>query len=280
VKVMVTGGGGFIGSHVMEKLTEYGIESVSFDLHGDGPAGAPWRRLDVRSYAQVYSMLAGCTHVIHLAGVLGTAELFPRAHDAVDANVHGTLNVLQACEYRGAAFVGITMPDVWDNVYQATKLCAKRLASAWHRHKGVPVSHVRAYNAFGVGQKVHGVQKIIPTFADRAWKGEPLPVWGDGTQQVDLVWAGDLAEMLIRACEFGDDQVFDGGTATGLSVNEVASYVIARAGNRSQISYLPMRAGEHPAKVVAEGEGWDLLGYTSQGVRWDMLDRTVDSYRR
>jgi len=199
-------------------------------------------------------------------------------HDAIDVNVHGTLNVLQACEHHGLGYVSITMPEVWDNVYQATKRCARNLASAWHRHKSIPVSHIRAFNAYGAGQKLRPVQKIIPTFAYRGWRGEPLPVWGDGTQQVDLVWAGDVAGMLVRALAFGHDEVLDAGTGEGQSVADVARQVIAMTGSRSAVEHLPMRAGEHEAKCVAGGEGWDLTGWHPP-VRPDELERAVASYR-
>ena len=271
VRVLVTGGHGFIGRHVMTALADHGHEGVSFDLD----AGQ-----DVR-----YALAVGAAfgdfapdHVIHLAGVLGTAELFADPHGAVDANIHGTLNVLQACETAGAGYTGITMPSVWSNPYQATKRCARDFASAWHQHRGVPVSHVRAFNAYGEGQKLGPVQKIIPTFADRAHRGEPLPVWGDGTQQVDLVHAGDVAEMLVSAMDFGGDEVLDAGTGSGMSVNEVAALVIAQAGSRSRAEYLPMRPGEHEAKCVATGEGWELTGWHPP-VRGGELARTIASYR-
>jgi UDP-glucose 4-epimerase len=269
MRILVTGAAGFLGRFLAARLDEAGTETVPFDAATGG---------DVRDAAAVDAAVAGCGHVIHLAGMLGTAELFAAAHEAVAVNVTGTLNVLQACERHGAGYTGITMPRVWFNAYQATKGCAMDLALAWNRHKGLPVSHVRAFNAYGAGQKLRPVQKIIPTFADRGWRGEPVPVWGDGTQQTDLVWAGDIAEMLARATGFGGAEVFDAGTGCGMSVNEVADRVIAWTGRRSQVAYLPMRPGEHPAKVVADGEGWDLLGWHPP-VRPDELERAVGSYR-
>lgn len=269
MRVLVTGSGGFLGRYTVSALHDAGYEIRHFDLHGDD---------DIRTPEHVDAAVSGCGHVIHLAGALGTAELFSQPHDAVDVNVHGTLNVLQACERHNAAYTGITMPEVWDNVYQATKRCGRSLAAAWHRHRGVPVSHVRAFNAYGAGQKLRPVQKIIPTFAHAGWRGEPLPVWGDGTQQVDLVWAGDIAAMLVRALEFGGDEVLDAGTGTGMPVGDVARQVIAMTGGRSVIEYLPMRQGEHEAKVVASGEGWDLTGWHPPA-RPDELERTVASYR-
>ncbi len=268
MRVLVTGSRGFIGRHVMTALDNAGIESVQFDkVDGD----------DVLQNSKINRKAQGCTHVIHLAGILGTSELFSRAHDAIDVNVHGTLNVLTACERNGLGYVGCTTPEVWDNVYQATKHCARSLASAWHRHKGVPVCNVRAFNAYGEGQKLRPVQKIIPTFAWRGWRGEPLPVWGDGTQHVDLVWVGDVAEMLVRALHFGADEVFDAGTGVGRSVIDIAHDVINMTGGRARIKHLPMRAGEHEANGVAGGQGWDLIGFRPI-VRSDQLRRTVRSY--
>jgi hypothetical protein len=96
-------------------------------------------------------------------------------------------------------------------VYTATKVAATRLASAYHHTHGLPVSHVRAFNAFGPGQ-AHGPghpQKIIPTFAVEAWAGRPIPIWGDGNQTVDLIHTSDLARMLVDAIDHGDDVTFD-----------------------------------------------------------------------
>ena len=122
--------------------------------------------------------LAPCDAVIHLAGILGTEELFHDPHRAVDVNIKGTLNVLEACRMHELGHVGVTMLQVWENVYQATKNCAAdRLASAWHRHYGMPVSHVRAFNGFGPGQAFgpgHS-RKIFPTFAAAAWKSHSHP---------------------------------------------------------------------------------------------------------
>jgi UDP-glucose 4-epimerase len=220
-----------------------------------------------------------CDAVIHLAGVLGTSELFQDPYRAVDVNIKGTLQVLQACQaLSGARYVGITMPQVWDNVYQATKLCSAKLASAWHRHFDIPVSHVRAFNAFGEGQKVYGVQKIIPTFATMAWAGEPLPVWGDGEQLVDLVYVKDVARMLVDAMQFEDDRTFDAGTGQPITVNEVARLIQEMTGHFVGIDHLPMRSGEHGHGIVAEGEGWADLGWAPD-FRLEELMSTVAWYK-
>lgn len=255
MKVVVTGGSGFIGAATGRKLEEAGHEWFAFDRYTDA---------DILNLDDL-KLFKGMDHVIHLAGMLGTEELFDAAHEAIEVNMIGTLNVLQACEEYALGYTGISMPDSdWKNVYQATKLGAMRLASAWHDNKGVPVSHVRAFNAYGPGQK-HGEghpRKIIPTFATEAYAKRPIPIWGNGLQSVDLVHVDDVAEMLVRAMRFGDDQTFDAGTGEESTVRRVAWMVNMITGNDRGYELHPMRLGEKPdTAIVAKGEGWDLLGW-------------------
>lgn len=272
-KVVVTGGEGFIGTPVMEELRKRGYSPESYGLAEGG----------VENYRFLRMAVEGAEFVIHLAGVLGTHELGENVTSikhAVDVNVKGTVNVLEACRDSGARYVGITMPQVFPSVYTATKVAATRLATVYHRDGGLPVSHVRAFNAFGPGQ-AYGPghpQKIVPTFVIRALRNLPLPVWGDGEQGVDLIHTGDLATMLVDAAAFGDDEVFDGGTGEMHTVADFAKLVIEQCGSSSTIEYLPMRRGERPTQIVAYGDGWEQLGWKPQWRLHDLLD-TIRWYR-
>jgi UDP-glucose 4-epimerase len=272
VKVLVTGGSGFIGSAVHTRLNAQGHESKRFDLA---------LGLDVRSFNDLRIESEDCDAVIHLAGKLGTHELFDEIDEAIDVNIKGTVNVLEACRANGLSYVGISMPQVFKSIYTATKVCTGWIASAFHETYGVPVSHVRAYNAFGPGQ-AHGPghpQKIIPTFAYNITHGLPVPVWGDGEQTVDLIHTDDLAHMLVDALSFGEDDHFDGGTGQAFTVNETINLVAEYAGvSDPTIEYLPMRRGERPTHIVATGEGWDLLGWHPE-FREDDLVETVEYYK-
>lgn len=265
MRVLVTGGAGFIGSAVVLRLKEEGHEPVEFD-----------RPQDIRDAVAVTEAVHDVDAVIHLAGMLGTHELFDHARTAIEVNVHGTLNVLQACEASGAAYVGITMPvSGWANVYTATKHCAQDLASAWHRHRGVPVSHVRAYNAYGPGQKTGPghPQKIVPTFATEAWAGRPIPIWGDGEQTVDLIHADDLARLLVDGLEYGDDRIIEGGSGAALTVNQVAALVqLITGGSSKDVEHLPMRDGETAHTTI-------VAPVATAAFDLDRFRETVESYR-
>jgi len=266
-KVLVTGGEGFIGTPVMAELARRDYEPESYGLAEGG----------VENFRNLRQKVEGCEFVIHLAGVLGTHELGENVatiKNAVSVNVNGTVNVLEACLQAGARYVGITMPQVFPSVYTATKVAATRLATFYHRDYGVPVSHVRAFNAFGPGQ-AYGPghpQKIVPTFVINALRGTPIPIWGDGDQGVDLVHTADLATMLVDAAAFGDDDVFDGGTGEMHTVEEFAKLVIHLTDSSSEIEHLPMRRGEKPTQIVAYGEGWDKLGWQPRFRNIDLED--------
>lgn len=270
MKIAITGGGGFLGTHAIEYARSQGHDAWAFDRsNGEDILG------DLDG-------LEGADTVIHLAGVLGTAELFEYPEAAVEANVVGTLRILQWCRSHDAGYVGITMPDSsWANVYQATKLCAMRLATAWHRNYGIPVSHVRAFNAYGEGQKfgVGHPQKFIPTFATLGYEGIPLPIWGSGHQTVDPVDAKDVARMVVDAARFGDDEIFDAGTGEAVSILAIAGFVNGVTANNAGVSFLPMRPGETPdTRIVARGEGWKKLGWKPE-LNWNRIKEVVESYK-
>jgi len=271
MKIAVTGGGGFLGAATIAYAEEQGHTAWRFD------------RNDGNDVLGDLDGLKGAECVIHMAGMLGTAELFDTAEEAVQANIVGTIRVLEWCRNNDARYVGITMPDSnWANVYQATKLCSQRLATAWHRNFGVPVSHVRAFNAYGPGQK-YGPghpQKLIPTWSTLAWQGKPLPMWGNGKQTVDLVRAEDVGKMLVLATAWGGDQVFDAGTGQAIEVIQLAQYVNTVTHNeQAGILMLPMRYGEEPeSQIVAQGEGWGKIKFRPM-FNWADLLPTIQSYK-
>lgn len=271
MRITVTGGSGFIGAATVRALE--GHEVTVFD-HALGH--------DVRDPDDCDMAIEGADAVIHLAGVLGTAELFDQVQRAISVNVAGTANILDSCKRYGAAYVGITMPDCWPSLYQATKLAAVRIAESYHHNYGVPVTHIRAFNAYGPGQ-AHGPthpQKIIPTFAWHAWRGLPMPIWGDGDQTVDLVHVDHIARCLAKAAEggafFGCGETWDACSGFELTVLDVARRVGAICGS-TKVEFLPMRAGEleHTKLCGTDGVfGFDL----DLRVRDELFREAVESY--
>lgn len=268
MRIAVTGGAGFFGRATITAAETAGHEVWAFDRELEHDVLGSLAALD------------GADAVIHLAGVLGTSELFDMPETALDVNIKGTLRVLQWCRDHGARYVGVSMPDPFPSVYTATKVAARRLTTAWHHAYGLPVSTVRAFNGYGPHQH-HGPghpQKIVPTFARAAWEGRPLPIWGDGEQAMDLVHADDVGRMLVEATGHGDDVTFDAGTGVPVTVNALAAFVLDVTGSTAGVERLPMRPGEIPVQITATGEGWERLTWKPE-LDWDRIAETIQWYR-
>lgn len=252
MRVAITGAGGFIGRAVAHELAARGHATIAIDRR--------WGH-DVCDADTMIKLTNGCDVVIHLAGVLGTSEILDDLHQAIAVNVGGTANMLEACRRNAARYIGITMPDCWPSAYQATKLAGVRLAAAYENAYGLPVAHLRTFNVYGPGQ-AHGPghpQKILPTFASCAHRGDPLPIWGDGMNTVDLVHVDDVAVNFAELVECGWSDTWDCGSGYETRVLDVARLVCATAGGRFLVEYLPMRAGEtNDTHLAASRFGPDL----------------------
>lgn len=270
MKIAVTGGNGFIGAAVLRVAQEWGHDAWSFD------------RSDGNNIMGPLDGLKGADSVIHLAGLLGTHELFEAVEESIDVNIFGAYRIMNWCLENEASYVGITMPDAFPSIYTATKIASQRLATALYHSRGLRVSHVRAFNAYGPGQK-YGPghpQKIIPTFASLGWRQVPIPIWGDGTQGVDLIHVDDIARILVGATNWTGNQIIDAGTGTSTSVNQVADFVLQVTKSAGGAEHLPMRDGETPTRIVAQGAGWNLLPPGMKPIfSWDKLEETVRWYR-
>lgn len=275
MRVLVSGGSGWIGTATCRALEQRGHEPVIFDRRNGH---------DVTNLQDVRDTVRTCDRVITLSGVLGTHELFAAPQEAVDVNVIGGLNVVRACSEYDVPLTAITLPRVNPSLYAATKACAMDIAEAYRHGPGLRVSYVRAFNVFGPGQAQGGdhPQKIIPTFSTKGWAGEPLPIWGDGMLWTDLVHVDDVARMLVEAMAFSDGQVFDAGTGYVQTVLAVAERVIELTGGQSKIEHMEPRMGERSVSTdrdVARGEGWDLLRGWHPVFDPDRLAEAVESYR-
>ena len=279
MRVGVTGGAGFIGQWVCRELFARGHVPVVFDRVRERADFLG----DVRDATAVHEFAAHVDGIIHLAAVLGTQETALLPGPAVDTNIGGAVNVIEAARVNGLPVVNICVGNHWMlNTYSTTKTCAERLFEQFRREAGLQVNQVRVVNAYGPGQSVarpYGsakVRKIVPSFAVRAICGDDLEVYGDGLQVSDCVFVGDVARVLVKALEAAAagrvfDRVVEVGPVEHRTVLQVAEMVRLLADSDSLIRHLPMRPGEEPgASVTADVStlelvGEDPAGFTSLG---------------
>jgi len=271
MKVMVTGAGGFIGGHVIDNLISRGIDVIAFDRMHKGELLRPgvFRFLgDTRDETAVSEAVGVSDGVIHLAGVLGTSETIDNPVPAVETNIRGSLNVFQAVRQYHKRAVYITVGNYWfNNTYSITKTTAELLAWMFNREHGTKIAVVRALNAYGPRQKALPVRKIMPNFIGQALRGEPIMVYGDGEQVMDMIHVEDVADILVRALLVNHEQYsylpernidnlvkFEAGTGRETTVNDIANMVLdavaVYGGDRGTIEHVAMRGGEPPRSVV------------------------------
>lgn len=268
MRVLVTGSAGFIGSAVRRELDRRGDVLVGFDH--------PATILDRDA---VKAAVESCDAVINLAGVLGTSELLGAERYAAEVNIIGAVNVFDAARGKPVVQIG-TGHRGQLNTYAVTKACAEDLALGRAKWNGEPITVVRAFHAYGPGQKPcapHGpspVRKIIPSFICRALTGMPVEVWGDGKQVIDLVHVDDVAAALVAGLDGPHGSVIDAGTGYGTTVLDCAEMVIKLTGSDSGIVHLPMRPGEPEHDTVVAENPWPC--------RWELesgIDATIPWYR-
>ena len=197
MKVLVTGGMGFIGRYVVEELLENNHTPIIFDHHRrlakEYPDGVEVFQGDIMDDVAVTEAMAHCDSWIHLAAVLGTQETIKNPRPAAKSNLIGGLNILEAAAQYNLPGTYIAVGNHWmNNTYSITKTMIERFIDMYNRNRGTKVNIVRVVNAYGPRQlaaEPYGcgkVRKITPAFACRALLGQPIEVYGDGKQVSDM----------------------------------------------------------------------------------------------
>jgi len=285
-KALITGGSGFLGKALRHYLIEQGYEVFTFDT-SYGNNTKDHLRGSVIQYADVESAVFGMDVVFHLAGLLGTTELLTQNLEAVDVNIKGTLNVLEACLRHGVKTIFYpTKPNEWLNTYSITKRAGEEFAQMYASLHKLDIRILRWLNAYGPGQKAYPIRKAVPVMIIQALAGVDIEVWGTGNQPVDLIFSQDLARntVLYTLKEKGDAMVRDTGNSIRMTVNERAEMIQTMANSRARIKHLPMRLGENqaqPVQLLPSPTAADLLGLTASTTALeDGMSATIEYYAR
>ncbi|MEV0220909.1 NAD-dependent epimerase/dehydratase family protein [Streptomyces sp. NPDC050704] len=306
MKVLVTGGSGFIASWIRKELLARGHSMLVFD-HQDRRQqladGEEFFLGDVRDATAVTEAAAHCDGIIHLAAVLGTQETISNPRPSAETNILGSLNVFEAAAQYNlpTVYAGVgnhAFRLIGTGCYTITKSAAEDLARMYNLYRdGGRITIVRPVNAYGPGQSVAApygtskVRKIAPSFACRALAGAPIEVYGDGTQISDCVYVADVATAFVNALEYTavhgpTERPVEVGPIESVTVNDIARLVAEQAAILTgrepvAITHLPMRPGEIPNAVVTSDTstlkqiGLDAIDFVplDEGIR-----RTVDYY--
>ena len=281
-KSLVTGGSGFIGSHIVDYLVDKGHDVVAIDNRSANNDRfyendqVVYTRGDITDYSAMKKAVKGVDYVFHLAAESRLQPAIENPIEAVTKNCVGTTVMLQAAREEGVKrFVYSstssgygnnpppsveTQPDDCLNPYSASKIAAEKFCKMYYELYGLPTVSLRYFNVFGERSPTRGqYAPVIGIFQRQRDAGEPLTIVGDGSQQRDFVYVGDVARanylaaiMPLKGC-YGE--VFNVGSGKNYSIQQIADLI----SNDQQ--YLPKRAGEIDTTLAVIDKISSVIGW-------------------
>jgi len=273
--IIVTGGAGFIGSHVVEALLARGdevhvIDDLSKGLRENVPAPATLHVHDVREPFDGLVRETGARAIVHLAAQADVRVSVAEPGRDASINVLGTVNALEAARpvdarvvfaSTGGAIYGECERPAREgdpllplSPYGAAKLAGEGYLGAFARLYGVPHMALRFGNVYGPRQDPHGEAGVVAIFLGRLLEGEPCRIFGDGSQSRDYVYVGDVTRATLAALDGDVGGVLNVGTGIATSVLDLYEVCRRVAGSDAEPVHEAARAGEL-GRSVLDGEG-------------------------
>jgi UDP-glucose 4-epimerase len=268
MKILVTGGHGFIGGHVVAALAAAGHTALILGRRDVGPLrpSGGFVLADIRDYEAVAEAISKVDRVIHLAALVGTERSIRMPEAFVETNILGSINVFDACRFFGKPCVYASVGNSDDpNLYAITKAAAARLALMYNKEHGTRIIVTRVFNAYGEGQCVGVNGRLVPSVLSAALWNRPINVFGSGFKYDDFIHVRDVAHLLVKAIEsnvIDPLKTWDIGTGIPSSVTEVVETICRLAGSSSEIVYVGYdRPGEGERRTTADPQRFLIPDY-------------------
>jgi UDP-glucose 4-epimerase len=315
MRVLVTGGAGFIGSHLVERALRDNWQVRVLDNFSTGRrsylSGLNVELIegDVCDEARVRQALHGCDLVCHLAATVGVPLILQDVLGALRTNVRGSEVVLAVAAEYGARVCLASSSEVYGRgaqlpfreedalvlgpahiprwSYAAAKIIDEHLALAYHRQLGLPVSIVRYFNGYGPRANFSGYASVIAVLIKQALRNEPLTLHGDGSQTRCFTYVSDMAEGTWRAATLDAalGGIFNLGQSNEVCIRHVAEQIKAAAGSQSELKYIPYdqvygaQFQDVPRRVPDVTRAAQTLGFRARVSFEDGLRASIDWFR-
>jgi dTDP-glucose 4,6-dehydratase len=305
-RAVVSGGAGFIGSHLCEALLDRGLRVLALD---NFITGSPENIRRLQANPDFEFKHADVNHGVFLGGDVRYVLHFasPASPPQYDANpIHtlkvgtlGTMNMLGLARAKGATFLLASTSEIygdplvhpqpegyWGNVnpigprgcYDEAKRCAEAFAMAYHRTHQVDTRIVRIFNTHGPRMQVSD-GRAVPNFMAQAIRGEPLTVYGDGSQTRSLCYVSDLVRGVLAALDKGDELPVNLGNPQEVTVLELAETIIRLAASKSSIVHRELPVDDPRQRRPDITHARELLGWQPEVPLEDGLGRTLEYFR-
>lgn len=288
MRVVVTGGAGFIGSHVADAFVERGDDVLVVDDLSGGrrehvPAAAELAEIDVADATQVYRRLEAFLPdlICHLAAQASVTVSVTEPELDFASNVRGTFNVCQTAGKLGARVVfastggalygnGAPIPTPETFVpqplspYGASKQAAEAFVATQARSQGLPNVVLRLGNVYGPRQNAHGEAGVVAIFSDKILAGETPVAYGHGKPTRDYVHVADVTRAFVLAADAGTPGTFNVGSGKETSVSELYDVLQRAAGTNLEPRLEPLRPGELDRSAIDSSAAAEAFGWRSQ----------------
>ncbi len=293
MRVLITGVAGFIGSHLAERFLEEGFYVIGMDNFLTGSPDNIAHLFEKKNFRFIHYNVVNYIYVegpvdlvVHLACPASPVDYMNHPIHTMKVDSLGTLNTLGFAKLKGSRYVFASSSEVYGSaqvhpqpedywgyvnpvgprsVYDEAKRFSEALCMAYHREHGLDVRIARIFNTYGPRMRRKD-GRVIPTFVERALKGEPLPIYGDGSQTRSFCYIDDLVEGLFRLSvkEGLAGTVVNLGNPEEVSILELAQKVIELSESSSKIEFLPPRDDDPPRRCPDISRAKSLMGWFPQ----------------
>jgi UDP-glucose 4-epimerase len=303
VNVLVTGGAGFIGSHVVDRLLAAShavtvVDDLSSGQRGNVAPTATLHVCDIRS-PELHRLVGSVRPeaVVHLAAQAAVPRSVQEPQFDASVNILGTINLLEACRAAGTrrmvyistggAAYGDTavLPTPEDHParaispYGVSKVTAERYLECWTTLGWLAGISLRLANVYGPRQRAEGEAGVVAIFTQRLLSGRPCVIYGDGEQTRDYVYVGDVADAVSAALASSAAGVVNVSTSRETSVNALYARLCAAVGITRAAEYAPARPGDVRRSALDHRLARTVLGWSPRTSLDEGLARTVTSMR-
>lgn len=301
-KYVITGGAGFIGSHIAEYLSGEGHQVIvldslrtGFEKNLDG-LNVQFEKGDIRDKDLVEDLVQGASGIFHLAALVSVPESLLNINECIEINTLGTINILEAAKKNHGCKVVLsssaanygdnpilpkieTMTPEPMTPYAVTKLDGEFYLKMYQDQWSIPTASLRYFNVFGPRQNPKSAYAAaVPIFINNALQNKPITIYGDGLQTRDFIYVKDVVKANILASQTGSE-MYNVALGHSTSILELAERIIEITNSKSQIQFLEERSGDIKHSK-ADPSKFNKIGFKPDYSIAKALEETIDFYHQ